>query len=616
MRRYYDFLRRLGLISTGRRADPVVAHGHIPFYLALGCLSLILAQSAHAQAPPKAPTITLGSDTQVVHNFTELPLDSKGWTNFEALTASGYEDARVVFVSSSEGNDATGQIYGINDVTFDSNGMFQAAGAVNAYASIAAAYAQCREGYPDIMLLNRGGEWVEMFNGGSAGNLKSGRSISQRHIIASYGSGNRPQIKGVSSNTVIMATNTLYTVISGIRVYRDDWRTAQRGIDLRWGSQHILLEDVRFDRMHKNIMGHMSGETISTNIVVRRSIFDQHNAHDGIWFVAGITNPVFEENVFSRPFMPSYPNEDRHGRIMYMNAGETNDAPSNIINAHFIGNILYHSERGGFDGRGGGYFDNNIFIGSSLGFAAAGGGNMARKLLNGAVTNNVFTESSPNTLAPSEFFIRGVSGVLISRNIWTNIGAGTHAAGVNVRADPTYGGTGEYRMIDVEVSENIFYGYRQLNAQYGEAFVLSSRISKEPEDYFYQPAFNGNVVRDNDWQMVTGAYRIATVTDDQLASGGITFSGNRYYASSVVREMFIQGGFAEWVAASGETDAQYIQVSYPDPSRTIGTYSTSLGGAPNSAAFVQGAIANSRHNWNPAYTAPAANDYIRTGFGR
>lgn len=55
-------------------------------------------------------------------------------------------------------------------------------------------------------------------------------------------------------------------------------------------------------------------------------------------------------------------------------------------------------------------------------------------------------------------------------------------------------------------------------------------------------------------------------------------------------------------------------LGYADPNRTLASYNATLGGASTLDAFVARARQQSRDNWSDAYTASAANAYIRAGF--
>ena len=56
------------------------------------------------------------------------------------------------------------------------------------------------------------------------------------------------------------------------------------------------------------------------------------------------------------------------------------------------------------------------------------------------------------------------------------------------------------------------------------------------------------------------------------------------------------------------------QTGYVNPNVSIGSYNASLGGSASLAAFMAAADNQSMTNWNPAYTAAAADSYIQAGF--
>lgn len=109
------------------------------------------------------------------HDFTGLPLDANGWTDLAALVQS---NSRIVYVSTS-GNDGTAQNY--DSTSFPD--PFKPSGEA-AYHTIAAAEAQMRDGYPDIMLLKRGDTWTENIIDWD----KDGESATTPMIVAAYGS--------------------------------------------------------------------------------------------------------------------------------------------------------------------------------------------------------------------------------------------------------------------------------------------------------------------------------------------------------------------------------------------------------------------------------------------
>ncbi len=116
-----------------------------------------------------------------------LPVDQDGWTIF---TPSA--DTRLLYVSSSAGDDAAGVAYAAADAAVGAD-PFRPVGPVHAFKTIAAAQKLAREGFPDWVLLKRGDSWRE--NPG----VRSGRSASEPSLIAAYGDGPRPVLLGVAS---------------------------------------------------------------------------------------------------------------------------------------------------------------------------------------------------------------------------------------------------------------------------------------------------------------------------------------------------------------------------------------------------------------------------------
>ena len=109
--------------------------------------------------------------------FNLYAQDERGWS---ILTPSA--DSRIMYVSSSEGNDATGAIYAPSDAEVGAD-PFNPAGMVQPFGTVAAALDQAREGYPDWVLLKRGDEWETS----TAFDMRTGRSIDERSVLAYYG---------------------------------------------------------------------------------------------------------------------------------------------------------------------------------------------------------------------------------------------------------------------------------------------------------------------------------------------------------------------------------------------------------------------------------------------
>ena len=114
---------------------------------------------------------------------------------------------------------------------------------------------------------------------------------------------------------------------------------------------------------------------------------------------------------------------------------------------------------------------------------------------------------------------------------------------------------------------------------------------------------------------------IAVWVFDALLFDEVSLSGNRY--ESTGGDKFRLGDFGagtnydnltDWAAVSGESGSSETTFSFYEPTRTIETYQTSLGGTPTIDAFLESVASNTRDQWDDRYTAAALNRYIRHGF--
>ncbi|NHA15366.1 hypothetical protein [Thioalkalivibrio sp. XN279] len=569
------------------------------FHIGMVTTALTLAcGGVLAQSPPKAPALTAidNEPHRLIHDFTGLPLDENGWTDFQAVIASGYEDARVVFVSESLGDDATGLVYGVSDLSFDQNGMFQPNKQIKPFKTILAANSEMRAGYPDVLLLKRGDEWTnERWSTGDGGRAPAGRSSEERHIIASYGSGKRPRLRN-DSGVSFDNDDTSFIIISGLHFFANDWLVADRAIDIRGTSSHILVEDIKVD----NQVNIIQGGSLQ-NIVIRRSIFIGGQAHDGQFYAAATDKLLFEENVFSEPFQRTYPDQSRFGRFLYLNPGDYT-GPSRLPNLVLRGNIFFRGERESADFRAGGRIENNLFLQVDR-LIVGGRGGSGNSIQSAEIVRNVFTQGTPNTNGSNLIQMINIDGGQIVGNVWTDPRGIGEFLGVYIA-----GTEQTYIARNIEIAENIMYGFRSATNQPTYGVFISSALTDVAN----------LVVRDNEFQFVSGATDIifyqGWVEGDARLSG-FSYSGNNYYSTSS-SGLFTPGDtLAGWITKSGEVGATFAQQAYPDAGRTVETYMSSLGLSGDAGAFVLRALGQSRSNWQTRFTANAFNSYVREGFG-
>ena len=103
-----------------------------------------------------------------------------------------------------------------------------------------------------------------------------------------------------------------------------------------------------------------------------------------------------------------------------------------------------------------------------------------------------------------------------------------------------------------------------------------------------------------------------------LRNGKITYKNNTYYSSLSSNSWFKpQGselGFVSWSSISGDLGSLPTEKSFADSTRTVASYSASIGGLESFNGFMSEARKQERYNWRVEYTAGAVNDYIREGF--
>jgi hypothetical protein len=540
-----------------------------------------------------APNVPLNLRV-AVHDFTMLPLAADDWTDFDTLTDNGYSSSRVLFVSSSSGNDtnAANKItskghYRTSDVSFNSNGIFQAPAGVIPFATIAAAYAYIRDGSSDILLLKRGDTWTGRWSTGDIGSFKkSGPSASAPIIVASYGSGPRPRIKSDLSGDALNLYGASNVIISSIYLYSPDWKSTTRGINISGTSSYITIEDCRIDNHYKNLV---QGSGIS-NCTIRRCVFYHNNAHDGQLYAAYASAFLLEDCFFSSPY-DGAGSAEGSGRALYFAA--ENHPP--ILDATIRGCIFYNHDREGADIRCGGNIYNNLFVRSMLRHGDIGSGD--RSISGGKIFNNVFMEG--NTAGdPCNITLVNNDNTIVHNNIFTNPAGITKEA----KAISIVGDDPEQWAKNLKIYSNVIYGWNSTGAAEGGIYLSTSLLSV------------ANIaIDDNEIQMTKGGTVLIFGTPF-LPYG--TFSGNKYYSAAASDDWFYQGDHVAWVSASGETGSSQAKVSYTAPERTIGGYFASLGGTATTEAFMAALLDQGRSNWNPNLSAYGAINYIRQGFDK
>lgn len=548
-----------------------------------------------------------------VHDFTGLPMTEDGWTDLLAMYQHPdyYNDSRIIYVSSSDGDDTTGVCYTPNATVVGSD-PFNPGSSIQPFKTLTAAYSQLRSGYPDMLLLKRGDAWEESFSDVSAGEWKkSGRSPHERIILATYGEGDRPLLN-LGSGSGIVCSGVDNLTVTGIRFFSHTWQTVSPGkgvyiLSGGTGAHHQLHEDCLYDRHELNVV-QGSTDNPHAQIAFRRCIIN-NIGRDGdggdVFYVTRMTGFLFEENIVYVP--------NTGARWLYLSPAGNEDS-STLRGVLVRRNIFFTSTRGGINGRSGGVFDNNLIVRNDNVLLGGLGGSDG-SVQNADATNNVFLESARYTVVA--LTLQGLDGSLdteacglIKGNIFTD---GTGIDGSSTAILINAGEDDAAIAKNLTIEKNIIYNWTGEGTNRGMATSAA----------FLANGVSGVLIRDNDFQFTSGDPIKEIILHRAYADGtmrfeGFSYYGNRYYVdkNTSPNNWFTPGGsFEGWVLESGETGAQVVQVDYPDPDRNLKTYNVLLGGDPSTEQFMQEAIQQSRAYWRPEYTAAAVNAYIREGFG-
>ncbi|PLX48486.1 MAG: hypothetical protein C0613_10715 [Desulfobulbaceae bacterium] len=550
--------------------------------------------SDRAVSPAQAadPTDPAAPDPGV-HSFTGLPLTEDGWTDFAALiqgdaaaaVQASYDDARVVFVSSSEGDDSTGQIYSTLNITFDENGMFQPQGPVNAFATLAEAYEQLRDGYPDILLLKRGDVWDESFDSWD----KSGRAKAERMILGAYGLSHldMPEIMMFRSSETVSFSHNIVTSIKIASL--SPWVNA---FSRRVGGENFLVEDCLVTKGANTgiiITGGSSGDIVK-NVVVRRSVVAEryptdNTGHTQGLFAAGADGFLVEECIFDHNGWTDNPEEGNPATIHNHNTY----FDISVSNAVMRYNISARASSKGYQPGGGGLIVANLSLMDPIGIESSRVEPSAPDGFDSIIKNNVLLEGwDSKTSSVTRWGIRfnNVSSSLVEGNI---IGSVTSGGGVQAMYfDVVTKNEVRLDLRNITLQDNIVHNWPIVRLE-GEgienAKIMDNRIHNENSEYLIL------------WD--------ATVAPE------ITSSGNSFYSGVIDTDEWL----TNYQAGVGDTTSVVSQTN-PTGGYLVTDYLASIGETATLDAFFARIQQQRRGHWDERYTAVPVINFVREKFGK
>lgn len=556
---------------------------------------------------PAASSVTTPSTWEA--NFTQSPKDANGWS---ILTPSA--DSRLVYVSGS-GNDGTAKPYLPADAEIGSD-PFNPAGVILPYATITAALAQMRNGYPDYVLLQRGDAWV------ISATLypKAGRSVAERSVLGYYGSNTaRPIVKHFG----VDLSRASYSAVIGIQFVASQrnpaspdftgFNTDVSGLNALGGYNNtvvggLLIEDCWFDWFSGNVLqSPLTTAPVLADVIVRRNIFT--NNYSSTSHSQGLYSDrasiLLEENTFDHNgwYQQAVNNDRTDGGATFFNhntyfgaARDTIFRRNLFLRASSIGSKFTSNTPSGINQTKvwNLQIDNNLYVEGEIGISLGGNvdQNNGPRWRNIYVTNNVMmhigrAQPTRRTLGWG-LDIQDWRGGQVKGNIFT-------AWGDSV-VNNTYALYSVGHTTGVEYSNNIFY-----NVAGNNPLISFQNAGTQSDIKFFNNEIQGSRLMFND-----------------LTESGI-FHDN-YYSSTLDQSRWFTATGATYVSLAdyrtrtGDTTSIAETRTYVDPNRTLETYLTSLSIATDMDSFVAELVQQSKFNWRPELGADALNTYIRNGF--
>lgn len=501
-----------------------------------------------------------------------------GWTSLDEQPAS-----RIVYVSNSLGNDAN-------------NGLSES----SPLKTIAAGIEKLRDGQPDHLLLRRGDTWNE----GLGFWTKSGRSLSEPMVVASYGpSTARPRLILQSQPGLRVQTGRVeHVAFTGFHLMMTNRATANAPAGVYWlgPSAGTLIEDCLIEGFGRNLVIQGYFGLIEDMRIRRCVVVDAYDTGtlsqglycentDGIW----IEECLFDYNGWHEGLYP----QSTLNHNIYIHA--------ECKNLVARGNIIARASSHGLQARPGGLVENNVFVRCpiSLSYGAVFGGSPPTVGgVGGAIRGNAFLEGNDigdlaRGIGAEVGNIAAEPGLHIANNLFVrNDSAMPYGVAIDLLAANGVG------IHSTTVEGNLCYGY-------------NGGLSAEG----LPASYSNLVVRDNEF-MPLDTYSFVVHHRYALDPATMHYSGNRYGSprstGSWFRANSVYYDLAGWKAISGDADGASAADAFPDSSRSLASYALLEGFEPSVAGFLAEARTQSRQHWRPACTAESVIDYLAVGFGR
>ncbi len=528
-----------------------------------------------------------------LHDFTGLPMTEDGWTDLLAMYQhpQQYKDSRIIYVSSSSGNDATA-VYYSPEATVVGADPFLPVGPLQPFKTIAAAYNQLRDGQPDLMLLRRGDTWNE----GLGVFKKCGRSESEPLIVTSYGpEESRPRLQPNGASLQMQASAPRnYLVFADFEIYArhkdptqpqfQPQNQAPAGIDVLTGGTNVLFEDVYARFAQVNIQGF---DAPWHNIALRRCIIANNyslNSHAQGLFVNNtygllIEGSTFYHNGWHDTLPGAEPTIFNHNVYLQNSTSDVD----------FRDNISIDASSHGVQMRGGGIASGNVFARNPINLLLGGGTTPNPGGVQASAIDNLFIDArdqDPHTPRGFGIDLENIASAQIQRNMLLASAESTSPQGINI--SDTKG-----PVHDVLVDSNVIFNWGGIAIQTAGTDIHDVTITKNQ-------LCNARDTR----------YLVRLEQSPQITLSGSNRMNSIAQPGAWMRVGSNSMSLYSWKTLVNDTSSTEYTPAFSGDNTTLTDYAITLGDA-SFADFITVLLSQSRHSWKPDHSASAIVEYFQ-----
>ena len=556
-------------------------------------------------------------------DFNHYPKETSGWDATGWSVISPSTDSRLIYVSSSIGDDVTAEFYAPRDII-----DVREPGLIKPYRTIHAALEQAREGFPDWILLQAGDNWVLSENL----ELKSGRSVKERFVFTSYGkTDQRPILKSSSAETLRIWPNTNFIAITNLSLYahkRDPnsgdfagWGSVGESLGIRVYSSEdtvmgsLLVENNKLNYFSKAITIGGGGEVF--DVIIRRNIilnsYSELNHSQGMY--ASQASVFLEENLFDHNgwYQPQVDGSNSkvggQANIFNHNTYFSGARHTKFLNNIFMRSSSIHNKWAATSDGGEDtikshdlWVEGNVYVGGEIGISAGGNTdyNTGPRWRNVHIVNNVMLaigRDRPTNrslgwyIDASDWSGGAICGNYLLHNDSPLV---TNLIGVKLAGHSEH----------VAISDNTIHGLLRGDERTSAGAIT---IDGDPKAAI--------LISGNNIQLHQSKLR--TVVTAGLEN--LEFIGNKYFSAGDPELWFQSEGddlnFEDWMLAANDTSSTVIRDSFMEPQRTFETYLTSIGLPESLDSFVEARAKQSKAGWSADLTANSFVSYIQDGYG-